>query len=272
MSLISSEHMPQRAAGRLREPVPGRRCDPATTIDRLFVRWHDDHDRQAREALFERFLPLARGLAHRYHNPHEPLEDLIQVAGVGLLYAIDRFDPDRGIHFSSFAIPTIIGELKRHFRNTAWAVHVSRGSQELALRVEHAVRELSDRGRRPPGPAEIAEFLEIDVADVLIGLDAGSAHFSVSLDAPATKSDVPEPQLLGESFGCDEEGYDLVDVTLSLATAIVRLPCREQTVLRLRTERDLKQSEIADTIGCSQMQVSRLLRAATERLRQQIEP
>jgi RNA polymerase sigma-B factor len=272
MSLTSSEDVPRRDAGQLRALVPGRRCDPAITIDRLFSRWHDDHDRQAREALFERFLPLARGLAHRYHNPHEPLEDLIQVAGVGLLYAIDRFDPDRGTHFSSFAIPTIIGELKRHFRTTAWTVHVPRRPQELALRVEHAVRELSDRRGRPPAPAELAEFLKIDVADVLMGLEAGSAHFSASLDAPTTTSDVPEPQLLGESFGCHEEGYDLVDVTLSLAAAIVRLPRREQTVLRLRTERDLKQSEIAGKIGCSQMQVSRLLRAATEHLRQQIDP
>ena len=111
----------------------------------LVSRWRDDMDEQARDELFNRFLPLARRLASRYTNPHEPMEDLTQVASMGLLGAIDRFDPDRGVRFPAFAIPTILGELKRYFRNTGWSAHVPRGAQEMALRVDRAVREITDR-------------------------------------------------------------------------------------------------------------------------------
>jgi RNA polymerase sigma-B factor len=264
---ITSSALPQQDVAR-QERVLGRHDDPTITTDRLLWRWQAERDPHARDVLFERFLPLARRLAGRYYNPHEPLEDLVQVAGVALLGAIDRFDPDRGLPFQAFAIPTIIGELKRYFRDTGWTAHVPRGAKDLALRVDVAVRELTDSGGRPPGPAQIAEYLEIDLADVLAGLDAGTAHFSTSLDAPATTSDVPEPQSLGERFGRREDGYDLVDAKLSLAAAIPLLPHLERTVLLLRIERNLKQSEIAREIGCSQMQVSRLLRSAAEHLRQ----
>ena len=233
-------------------------------------------ERRSREQLFEQFAPMARRLAGRYHSPHEPLEDLVQVAYVGLLGAIDRFDPDRGIQFRSFAIPTIIGELKRHFRNTGWAAHVPRGAQEMALRVDRAAHEIRDRtGRtgRTPGPAELAQYMGIDLDDVLIGLDAGTAHFSTSLDAPpAGSGGAEEPQPLGEMFGADEEGYGLVDTKLTLEAVIPRLAHLERMALSLRMQHELKQTEIAERMGCSQMQVSRLLRSAATHARELIDP
>jgi RNA polymerase sigma-B factor len=241
-------------------------------VKELTRRWHDDADRQARAELAELFLPLARRLAKRYRNPYEPLEDLVQVASVGLLGAIDRFDPSREIDFRAFAIPTILGELKRHFRNTGWTVHVPRGAQDLALRVDRAARELTDRAGRPPTPKEIAAFLELDLNDVLVGIDAATAHFSLSLDAPASGPDAPEPQLLGDQLGRTDGGFDLVDTKLALTVEIARLPHRERTALELRLAHNLKQSEIAERMGCSQMQVSRLLRQAAAHVRELTDP
>jgi len=237
------------------------------------ARWHDDGDQDAREELFERFRPLARKLAARYSSPHEPIEDLVQVAAVGLLGAIDRFDPDRGVRFPAFAIPTILGELKRYFRNTGWSVHVPRGAQELALRVDRATRQIEAREGHHPSVMELAQYLELPQEDVLVGLDAGTAHYSVSLDAPMSAGDDEEqPDTLGDSLGAVDESYGLVEVTNSLAAALGRLPHLERQALTLRLERDLKQTEIAHELGCSQMQVSRLLRRAAARLHDMTDP
>jgi RNA polymerase sigma-B factor len=245
----------------------------ALDTDELMARWHDDGDRSAREELFERFRPLARKLASRYSNPHEPIEDLVQVASVGLLGAIDRFDADRGVRFPAFAIPTILGELKRYFRNTGWSVHVPRGAQELALRVDRAVRQIEARQGRHPTVSELAQYLELTQEDVLVGLDAGTAHYSVSLDAPVSSGDDDDqPDTLGDSLGGEDESYGLVEATHSLASALGRLPHLERQALTLRLERDLKQTEIAHELGCSQMQVSRLLRRAASRLHDMTDP
>ncbi len=238
----------------------------------LLARCHDASDQEAREELFQRFLPLARKLAARYTNPHEPVEDLVQVASVGLLGAIDRFDPERGVRFPAFAIPTILGELKRYFRNTGWSVHVPRGAQELSLRVDRAARQITARTGRHPSVRELAEYLEIPQEDVLMGLDAGTAHYSVSLDAPITVGDDEEPDTLGDSLGDEDESYGLVEATMSVSAAMSRLPHLERVALTLRLERDLKQTEIAQELGCSQMQVSRLLRRAATRLREMTNP
>lgn len=238
----------------------------------LMARWHDHADREAREELFDRFLPLARRLAARYSNPHEPLEDLVQVASVGLLGAIDRFDPDRGVGFPAFAIPTILGELKRYFRNTGWSVHVPRGAQELALRIDRAIRQIEAQSGRQPDVGELAEYLELTHEDVMTGLDAGSAHYSVSLDAPVSLAGEEEPDTLGDSLGDVDERYGLVETTISLSGALRRLPYLERQALTLRLEQDLKQTEIAEELGCSQMQVSRLLRRAAARLRNLTDP
>jgi RNA polymerase sigma-B factor len=247
--------------------------DHALDTDELMARWHDDGDRSAREELFERFRPLARKLASRYSNPHEPIEDLVQVAAMGLLGAIDRFDADRGVRFPAFAIPTILGELKRYFRNTGWSVHVPRGAQELALRVDRAARQIEARQGHRPTVSELAQYLELSQEDVLVGLDAGTAHYSVSLDAPVSSGDDDEqPDTLGDSLGGVDESYGLVEATHSLASALERLPHLERQALTLRLERDLKQTEIAHELGCSQMQVSRLLRRAASRLHDMTDP
>jgi RNA polymerase sigma-B factor len=241
-------------------------------VDALALRWREQGDVHAREELITRFMPLARKLASRYANPYEPLEDLVQVASVGLLGAVDRFDPRRGIGFPAFAVPTILGELKRYFRNTGWSVHVPRGAQELALRVDRASRQLTAQTGRPPRVEELAQFLELNAEDVIAGLDAGSAHYSVSLDAPVNGADADEPESLGESLGGDDERLGLVETTASLATAIAQLPHLERLALSLRLNADMKQTEIAEQLGCSQMQVSRLLRRAASRLRELTDP
>jgi RNA polymerase sigma-B factor len=236
------------------------------------ARWHDHDDRAAREELFERFRPLARKLAARYSNPHEPIEDLVQVASMGLLGAIDRFDADRGVRFPAFAIPTILGELKRYFRNTGWSVHVPRGAQELALRVDRAVRQIEARGHHP-SVSELSEYLELPQEDVLVGLDAGTAHYSVSLDAPLSSGeDEEQPDSLGDSLGAEDESYGLVETTSSLSAALGRLPHLERRALMLRLEHDMKQTDIARELECSQMQVSRLLRRASSRLHEMTDP
>jgi RNA polymerase sigma-B factor len=256
--------------------LPDLRLAPDLSLsdtEELMARWCDHSDQGAREELFQRFLPLARKLASRYSNPHEPLEDLVQVASMGLLGAIDRFDPERGVRFPAFAIPTILGELKRYFRNTGWSAHVPRGAQELSLRVAAAIRQIESRSGRHPRVAELAEYLELSPEDVLTGLDAGTAHYSVSLDAPLTVGDDEEqPDSLGDSLGDVDDSYGLVETSMSLSVALGQLPHLERQALTLRLERDMKQTEIARELGCSQMQVSRLLRRAASRLHDMTDP
>ena len=192
----------------------------------------------------------------------------MQVASIGLLGAIDRFDPLRGTGFPAFAIPTILGELKRYFRNTGWSAHVPRGAQEMALRVERAARQITAQTGRSPRVEELAQFLEVSPDDVLTGLDAGTAHYSVSLDAPVAGAEEEEPETLGGTLGANDDGYGLIEATLSLRSAIGRLPFMERQALELRFQHDMRQSEIAQQLGCSQMQVSRLLRRAAAKLRE----
>lgn len=224
----------------------------------------------ARDELVRRHLPLARKLAVRYQNPHEPFEDLVQVANLGLLNALDRFDHERGVPFGAYATPTILGELKRHFRNTGWAAHVPRAAQELAQRVQRAVGELTERHGRSPEVAEVAQFLELPVEEVLEGLESAQAHYSDSLDAPIADG-MAEPVTLGETLGAVDEGYALFETASSLSGGISQLPYLERTALTLRMQGDLKQSEVAKAMGCSQMQVSRLLRRAADRLHEHLD-
>jgi RNA polymerase sigma-B factor len=235
----------------------------------LCIRWRDERDRDARETLIARFLPLARRLAGRYRTSQEPFDDLVQVATVGLIGAVDRFDPDRGAAFASFAIPTILGELKRHFRHVGWSVHVPRRAQELSLLVEQASRGLTHTLGRSPTIEELAEYLEVEVADVLTGLEASMAQYSASLDAPRGGGESgSEPEPLHEAIGRDDDRLGLVDASASLAAAVRQLPPREREALSLRFNDDLTQTEIGERLGCSQMQVSRLLRRAASRMRE----
>jgi RNA polymerase sigma-B factor len=243
----------------------------ADTSD-LLVRWRTDRDRRARDELFTRFLPLARRLARRYSPSGAGVEDVVQVAGLGLLNALERFDPGRGISFTTFAIPTILGEIKRYFRDNGWAAHVPRHSQELALKVDAATRRLTADLRRSPTADDIAQYLEISTEEVLEGFSATSAHFSVSFDAPAQSGDDGAELTLGETLGNEDETFALIDTTASLAAALPALPLRQRQALALRLNEHLIQSEIAQRMGCSQMHISRLLRDAASQLRAMIEP
>ena len=241
---------------------------PLLTDNReLFLRWQQDGDQRSREELVGRFLPLARNLARRYAGAREPFDDLLQVASLGLVKAIDRFDVDRGAAFSSFAVPTILGELKRYFRDLGWSVHVPRGAQEQALKVQEAQERLTTRTGRPPTVNELAEYLELAVDDILDALETAAAHHSASLDAPREDRD-DESGSLVDVFGQEDPRYEIVEETTTISVAARELSARERRVLALRFAGDMTQTQIADEIGVSQMQVSRILRCALARLRE----
>ena len=237
---------------------------PIISTDELFQRWHDGHDQHVRDELIERFLPLARKLAQRYAGSREPYDDLLQVASLGLVKAVERFDPGRGFAFSSFAVPTIMGELKRHFRDTSWALHVDRAAQERSRRITDARRELQVRSGRSPTLAELAEFLQSSEEEVLDGLQVAEAYDTVSLDAPRASSDEDAEKRM-DTLGDEDERLGRIEAG---ATVFAHLPDRDRRILYLRFGEDLTQAEIAQRIGISQMQVSRLLRRAVRRLQE----
>ncbi len=233
---------------------------------RLLVRYHRHGDKAAREALVERLLPLARRMARRYRRSDEPLDDLVQVATLGLIKAIDRFDPGRETAFSSYAVPTMLRELKRYFRDTGWAVHVPRGMQERVMQVDNAVKELSRRKGRSPSAAEVAEVLGLSAEQVLEAMEAAGAYDAVSLDSYRFGDD-GDGETYAESIGVEDERFELVEYGVTIAPTLAALPARDRIVLHLRFVEDLTQAEIADRVGVSQMHVSRLIRRALERLR-----
>jgi RNA polymerase sigma-B factor len=233
----------------------------------LFTSWQRDGDQRARAELVDRFLPLARKLARRYSGAREPFDDLLQVASLGLVKAIDRFDAERGTAFSSFAVPTILGELKRYFRDLGWAVHVPRGAQEQALKVEEAQQQLTARTGRPPSVHDLAAYLELSIEEVLDALETASAHHCVSLDTPREDGE-GEAGTLADAFGENDPRFEFVEASVSIAAAAKHLSARERRVLELRFVQDLTQTQIADLIGVSQMQVSRILRRALAQLRE----
>ncbi len=238
-----------------------------TSSTKLFERWQRFDDRRARDELIERFLPLARKLARRYAASSEPYDDLVQVASLGLVKAVERFDPGRGFAFTSFAVPTIVGELKRYFRDSAWALHVDRSAQERARKIGEAQREITAGTGRPPRIDELAVYLELSQEDVLDGLQVAEAYDAVSLDAPIAGEDDDLASRL-DLLGTADDGLDRVDQQATLFAAARHLPKREREILYLRFTEDLTQSDIAIRLGVSQMQVSRLLRRSLERLRE----
>jgi len=232
----------------------------------LFERYLDRRDPVDRELLVERFLPLARQLARRYQRPEEPFDDLFQVACLGLVKAIDRFDLTREVAFSSYAVPTILGEIKRYFRDRTWSVRVPRDLQELALRVDRKVTELATDLRRQPTVAEIAAAVGIEEEDVLEALEASGAYRATSLSTPRGNDD-DQGETLGDTVGTSEDGFSLAEDRATIEQLLRAVTPREREVLRLRFEEDLTQAEIGELIGVSQMQVSRIIRQALGRLR-----
>ncbi len=254
-------------SGERQYAVAGERAARAAEDRRLLTAYHRGGDPAARDALVERFLPLARQLARRYQRGGEPLDDLVQVASLGLLKAIDRFDPERETAFSSFAVPTILGELKRHFRDKGWSVRVPRDLQELAVKVDRVGEQISREIGRAPTSTEIAESIGASTEQVLEAREAAAAYRAVSLDRPRDEEE-EEGSGIADSFGVEDPGFSLAEDAATVERLMRVLTDREREVLRLRFEEDLTQSEIGARVGVSQMHVSRLIRQSVARLRE----
>jgi RNA polymerase sigma-B factor len=243
------------------------------SVDSMLMLLHelpaDDAGRaKLRDDIICAWSPLARRLAARFRNRGEDLDDLIQVAMLGLINAVDRFDPAKGLPFVHYAVPTILGELKRHFRDRAWALHVHRSLQELHLAVCRAVPELSQRLQRTPTAQDIADYLDVQIDDVLQGMQCATAYTARSLNTPVTSSDTQTE--LGELVGDVDRDMEMLPDRQALRQALQTLPEREREILQLRFVDNLTQSEIASKIGVSQMHVSRLLARAFVKLREEM--
>jgi RNA polymerase sigma-B factor len=250
-------------------PSPGSR-EQLAGERRLLERYSSDHSPTVREELVDRFMPLARRLAARYAGGAEPFDDLVQVASVGLVKAIERFDPERGTAFSTFAVPTILGELKRHFRDRGWSVHVPRDVQERILKVERAMSELPAKLGHSPTIQEIGQRIQASDEEVLEAMHASQGHHAISLDATSTIGDGDEPGPLRDRIGEEDLSFDTVEYGEAIGPVLKEISERDRTVLHLRFVEDMTQSEIAERVGVSQMHVSRILRATIEKLRQRI--
>jgi RNA polymerase sigma-B factor len=232
----------------------------------LLERFADERAAADRELLVERFLPLARSLAQRYVRPGEAFDDVFQVACVGLINAIDRFSLEREVAFSSYAVPTILGEIKRYFRDRTWSVRVPRDLQDLALKVDRAVTDLDLELQRKPTVEEIGAKVGADAEQVVEALEASGAYRATSLQTP-WGADEDSGDTLGDAIGVEERGFALAEDRATIEHVMRVITPREREVLRLRFAEDLTQAEIGERVGVSQMQVSRIIRQSVARLR-----
>ncbi len=239
----------------------GRPVDPAVDEYELLRRYHEDGDREARQALIERMMPLVRSLARRYAGRGENLDDLEQVGFVGLIKAVDRFDLSRELRFSTFAVPTILGEIKRHFRDRTWSVRVSRSIQELNAKLTKAADRLSTKLGRSPTIEELAQATGATAEQVLEAMMGAQAYSTVPLEEPVGDDDEPVSKL-----GVWDTGYDRAEDRVELGRGMEVLEDRERRIVTLRFFHGLTQREIADQVGISQMHVSRLLRRSLEQM------
>jgi RNA polymerase sigma-B factor len=238
-------------------------------IDReLLRRLHEDGDVDARELLVQRHLPLVRSLARRYAGRGEALEDIEQVGAIGLIKAIDRFELGRDVSLATYATPTVVGEIKRHFRDKGWAIRVPRALQELNARMSTTIDRLTSRLGHSPSVAEIATELETTPEEVLEALEVGTAYTTLSLSAGPAGEDESDPL---ESLGEEDEEFARSEDRVALAPALAHLPSREQEILRMRFEEGLPQTQIADRVGLSQMHISRLIRKALSTMRDELQ-
>lgn len=260
-------------------PTPSRRVKKTTRklvwdkqlTRELFVRYRCDHDEAARDELVEMYLNLVKYLASRFRNRGEPVDDLIQVGTIGLIKAIDRFDIERAVEFTTYATPTIVGELKRYFRDKGWAIKVPRRLQELSFKVNQAIDTLTQRLQRSPTVPEIADYLGVTSDDVLEALETSEAYNFVSLETDRNGDGADSFSIL-EYIGKDDVLMSVVDDRTTLSAALKQLAPMEQQVLYLRFFQGLTQTEIARQLGISQMQVSRLLRKTLRVLRENLVP
>lgn len=233
-----------------------------------FRRWRERGDPAIRDELIRRYQGLANSCARRFSGRGEPLDDLRQVAAIGLVKAVDRFDPDQGFAFASFAVPTIMGELRRYFRDAGWSMRVNRRTKDLHVRLSTAVEELSQDLKRTPTAAEVAEHLGVTEEDVLEAMDASSAYRPASLDAPSPGEGDQGP---GDRLGAADGGAATAEDRMVLAGLLNSLAEREQRIVYLRFFEGLSQSEIAAIVGTSQVHVSRLIRASLDRMRDSLD-
>jgi RNA polymerase sigma-B factor len=264
--------LPTDEASTTSEPRDDRAADRARTKE-LFVELagcgeDETRRRQLRDELVELHLPLVEYLARRFRNRGEPLDDLVQVATIGLIKSVDRFDLERGVEFSTYATPTIVGEIKRHFRDKGWAIRVPRRLQELKLSLTKATADLSQANGRAPTVAELANHLGLSQDEVLEGLESANAYAAVSLDAPDIADD--DSTAVADSLGQVDEALEGVVYRESLKPLLERLPAREKTILMLRFFGNMTQSQIAADLGISQMHVSRLLARTLAQLREDL--
>jgi RNA polymerase sigma-B factor len=253
------------ASGR-NERLTAERNRARAMFEQLASLAEDDPRRaRLRDELVEAHLPLVEYLARRFRNRGEPLDDLVQVATIGLIKSVDRFDLERGVEFSTYATPTVVGEIKRHFRDKGWAIRVPRRLQELKLSLTKATSELSQKNGRAPTVAELAAHLGMSEEDILEGLESANAYSAVSLDAPDGGDDSPA---VADSLGMVDEALEGVEYRESLKPLLEQLPAREKKILMLRFFRGMTQSQIAQELGISQMHVSRLLARTLAQLRE----
>ncbi len=225
----------------------------------------DSRRRSLRDQLVEMHLPLVEYLARRFRNRGEPLDDLVQVATIGLIKSVDRFDTERGVEFSTYATPTIVGEIKRHFRDKGWAIRVPRRLQELKLSLAKATSELSQKQGRSPTVAELAGHLGMSEEEVLEGLESANAYSTISLEAPDGGDD--DSPAVADTLGVEDDSLQGVEYRESLKPLLEQLPLREKKILMLRFFGNMTQSQIAAELGISQMHVSRLLARTLAQLR-----
>lgn len=221
----------------------------------------------ARDELVTMHLPLAAFLARRFRDRGESLDDLTQVATIGLIKAVDRFDPQRGVEFSTFATPTVVGEIKRHFRDKGWAIRVPRRLQELRISIGRATAELSQSTGRSPTVAELAAHLGVSDEEILEGLESAQAYATLSLDASSADGADEAGSSLADTLGEDDPGLGEVDTRATLHPLVATLPAREQRIIHMRFYENMTQAQIAEQIGVSQMHVSRLLAKSLAQLR-----
>ena len=243
--------------------------DERELLRKKFVEYQRTSDRKLRNELIEAHKSLASHLARRFANRGEPFDDLLQVAYLGMLKAVERFDPDRGLEFSTFATATVEGELKRHFRDKTWSVRVPRRPQELHLRLGNVINELSQKLHRPPRVPEVAAELGVREEDVLEAMEVGGAYRSTSLDS--RPADSGEALTVESRLGTQDQGFDLAEHRVVIERLLEELPERERTIIELRFFSDMTQTEIAEEVGISQMHVSRLLARTLIRLRERLQ-
>jgi RNA polymerase sigma-B factor len=261
---------PKDDRGRGADPDGRGRADSDKLDQYLLRRYHLHGDLKARDQLITMYMPLVRSLARRYASRGEHFDDLVQVGAIGLIKAIDRFDLTRGVELTTYATPNIVGEIKRYFRDKGWSVRVPRGLQELNIRVNKVIDELTARLQRSPTIAEIAVAASSTPEEVLEALESSQAYNSISLQASPTNDPGDDEATLVDYLGGDEDAYDTMEDRTMLAPGFAKLDSRERYILHLRFFEGLTQSQIASRVGISQMHVSRLIRRSLEKLRDEI--